>query len=247
MVDVFSEVDEDLRHEKLKQLGKKFGPFVIGGIVLFIGAMGGRVYWNDYVADQRIAESEQYQQAMTALAAGDSDAAVAGFEALIAKAKYGYDLLARLQVASSYAAEGRAEEALAAYDAIAADGGLEDHFRDFAGIMAAGILLDQNAGQEVYDRLLPLAEEGGAWQYSAREMLGLAYFREGSWQQAEDIFVALTLDNRAPPDLSDRAQEFLEMIENAKPAEDLFDVEGSNDPLADGEENMADGEEPDTE
>ncbi len=114
MVDVFSEVDEELRHDKLKRLGKKYGPFVIGGIVLFIGAMGGRVYWDEYVTTQRIAESEQYQQAMTALAAGDRDAAMTGFEALIGEAKYGYGLLARLQAASSYAAQGRAEEALAA-------------------------------------------------------------------------------------------------------------------------------------
>jgi hypothetical protein len=247
VVDVFSEVDEDLRREKLKQLAKKFGPYVIGGIVLFIGAMGGRVYWNDYVKAQRIAESEQYQQAMNQLAAGNSDAAVAGFEALIGEAKYGYDLLARLQVASRFAAEGRAEEALAAYDAIAADGNLKGRFRDFASLMAAAILLDQNAGGEVYDRLLPLAEEGGAWQYSAREMLGLAYFREGNWRQAEDTFVALTIDNRVPPDLRNRAQEFMEMIENAKPVEDLFDVERGNDPLADGEENVADREEPDSE
>lgn len=246
MIDAFSEVDEELRHDKLKRLGKKYGPFVVGGIVLFISAMGGRVYWDEYVTTQRIAESEQYQQAMTALAAGDRDAAMTGFEALIGEAKYGYGLLARLQAASSYAAQGRAEEALAAYDAIAADGDLEDRFRDFASLMAAAILLDQNAGGEVYDRLLVLAEEGGAWQYSAREMLGLSYFREGSWRQAEDIFVALTLDTRAPPDLRNRAQEFLEMIENAKPVEDLFEARGSTDPLADGEEIVADGVEPGT-
>ncbi len=37
------------------------------------------------------------------------------------------------------------------------------------------------------------------------------------------------------------------MIENAKPVEDLFDVEGGDDPLADGEENVSDREEPDSE
>ena len=246
MVDVFSEVDEDLRHEKLKAMGKKFGPYVVGLIVLFIGGMGGQVYWEDHVKEARIAESERYHAAMTQLADGNSPAAMTGFEALIADAEYGYDLLARLQVASNHAAEGRFVEALGAYDTIAADGDVEDRFRDFANLMAAGILLDQNAGQEVYDRLLPLTEETGGWHYSAKEMVGLAHFREGHWQAAEDIFSVLVLDTNTPQELRNRAQEFLEMIEAVKPAEDLFDLGQDNETLADEEENVPNGDEPET-
>jgi len=246
VVDVFSEVDEELRREKLHKLWKKFGPYVIGGIVLFIGTIGGRVYWDDYVARHRIAESEQYQQALSHLSAGNADAAVAGLEKLAAEGKYGYDLLANLQLAFHYGASGDDEKALQVYDAIASDGDLEDRFREFAGLMAAGILLDQSPGQEVYDRLSVLAEGDGAWRYSAREMLGLAYFREGDWQRAEDVFVTITTDEKAPPDLRNRAYEFMEMIENARPVEDLFHVGGDNEPLADGEQSVADGDEPET-
>jgi len=244
LVDVFSEVDEELRREKLKRFWKKFGPYIIGGVVLFIGAMGGRVYWNDYVNKQRIAESEQYHEALSHFATGDADGAMAALEKLAVGGKYGYDLLASLQLASHYAASGDQEKALQVYDTIAANGSLENRFRDFASLMTASILLDQNAGQDVFDRLEVLAEGDGAWRYSAREMLGLAYFRERDWQQAGDIFSAIMEDSRAPPDLQKRASEFMEMIETQKPAEDLFHLGAGNDPLADGEESVAEGDEP---
>lgn len=244
MVDVFTEVDEDLRHEKLKALAKKFGPYLVLAIVLFIGAMGGQVYWEDHVKNTRIAESERYNTAMTQLQAGDSTSALAGLDTLIAKSEYGYGLLSRLQVASFYAKDGQMDKALSAYDAITADGNVEDRFRDFASLMAAGLLMDMNAGEEVFQRLIPLAREAGSWQYSAKELIGLAYFRQGNWQAAEEIFSDLVLSQGTPQDLRNRAQEFMAMIEVAKPAEDLFNIVQGNETLADEEESVADGEEP---
>lgn len=222
MVDVFSEVDEELRREKFTKLWKRFGPFVIGGAVLFVAAMGGRVYWQDYVATEREAESKRYQAAQADLEAGNETAAAAKFDAIISTSKYGYALLARLQMASDLAGRGDADGAISAYEAIAADTDLDDRYRDFASLMVVTILIDRDAGQEVFDRLAPLVREGGDWTYSASELLGLMYFREGAWQQAGDIFLGLTLDANAPPELRNRAGEFLEMIENSRPAENLF-------------------------
>ena len=150
MVDAFSEVDEEMRHEKLKALAKKFGPILVGAIVLFIGAMGGQVYWEAHIKETRIAESKSYHAAMAQLADGNSIKALEGFAALAVGSKYGYGLLSRLQVASYYSKDGKMDKALSTYDAIAADGNVDDRFRDFATLMSAGILLDQNAGKKVY-------------------------------------------------------------------------------------------------
>ena len=230
VVDVFSEVDDELRSEKLKKLWKKTGPFVIGGAVLFIAAMGGRVYWQDYVIGQRIQESESYQAAVGDLEAGREAEALAGFEDLIASSKYGYGLSSRLQKAANLAASGDNSGAISAYDAISADTGLTQRFRDYGALMAVLILIDQGETEEAYERLAPLVRPGNDWYYSANETLGLMYFTEARYQEAEEVFLRLAIDPATPPDLKNRAGEFMQMIETKKPAGSLFDNNNGEEP-----------------
>ena len=218
MVDVFSEVDDDLRREKLTRLWKKIGPFVIGGAVVVVASMGGRVYWQDYVAKQKIQESQQYQAALSSLEAGNDTEAEAALENLITNSKYGYGLLASLQSASNMAKTGDTEGALAAYDAISADAGLTQKFRDYGALMSVLILIDQGGREEAYDRLVPLVRQGSDWYYSANETLALMYFTDERFEDAEGIFLLLRADPGTPPDLKNRAAEFMAMVQNKKPA-----------------------------
>lgn len=232
VVDVFSEVDDELRSEKLKKLWKKTGPFVIGGAVLFIAAMGGRVYWQDYVIGQRIQESERYQAAVSDLEAGRDAEALAGFEGLIASSKYGYGLLSRLQKAANLATSGDIPGAISAYDAISADTGLTQRFREYGALMAVLILIDQGGTEEAYERLAPLVKAGSNWYYSANEALALMYFSEARYQEAEEIFLRLAVDPATPPDLKNRAGEFMQMIENKKPAGSLLKNKTEEEPAS---------------
>lgn len=224
MVDVFSEVNEELRREKLTSLWKKFGPYFIGAAVIFIGGIGFNVWWKDHVRAGRVAESERYQEALFLAGGGSEDEALTAYSEIIASSEYGYGLLARLQRASLLATRGRVPEAVSEYDAIASDSSLAPRFRDFASLMAAMILMDNDGGEEVAQRLEVLAQAGQPWYYSANEQLGLWKFRNQEYDQARAIFQVLMLDFEAPSDLRGRAAEILEMVENASPQNLLGDA-----------------------
>ncbi len=130
------------------------------------------------------------------------------------------------------AASGDNSGAISAYDAISADTSLTQRFRDYGALMAVLILIDQGGTEEAYERLAPLVRPGNDWYYSANETLGLMYFTEARYQEAEEIFQRLAINPATPPDLKNRAREFMQMIENKKPAGSLLDNNDEEEPAS---------------
>lgn len=242
MADIFTEVDEDLRREKLEKLWKKFAPYIIGAAVLFIGGMAGRVYWQDYQENDRIAESDRYQAAIAELTAGREGDALSDLEAIAADSKHGYDLLAQLQAASLLLQDGKVAESLSLYDSISANGDFDQRYRDYAALLAGMVVLDQAQYDAATVRLEPLANGKSYWSYSAQELLGLLAMERESWERATTIFLQLNLDEGAPDELKARAREYLQLIDVKKPQTSLIDVE----PLADSQETVAEEDDPGT-
>lgn len=235
MVDIFQEVDEDLRREKLEKLWKKFGPYIIAGIVIVIGGMAGRVYWADYQTKGRIAQSDQYQAALAELARGNEDQALGDLERISTEGSHGYDLLAKLQTAALLTKEGKTSESLALYDGLSADGSYDRRYRDYAALMGGFLALNLGQFDEASARLWPLASAAGAWSFSARELLGLMAMRQGDWDRAGEIFRELSLDPTAPSELKARAGEYLRIVDVKKPQTESIETE----PLAAGDETVA--------
>jgi len=235
VADLFKEVDEDLRREKLEKLWKKFAPLIIGFAVLFIGGMAGQVYWADLEEQERIAESDRYQAALLEITTGRQSEALEALQGIAATSKHGYDLLAELQAASLLIQGGRVDEGLATYDTISSNSDFDRRYRDYAALLAAMVVLDQAQYDEATVRLEPLAGGAGSWAFSARELLGLMAMEKADWAAAEATFLQLSLDLDAPEELQGRAREYLQMIDVKKPQTSLIDGE----PLAEGEETVA--------
>lgn len=235
MADLFKEVDEDLRREKLEKLWKKFAPLIIGAAVIFIGGMAGRVYWLDYQEQQRIAESDRYQAALLELTTGREREALDALQGIAVTSQYGYDLLADLQAASLLIQERRVDEGLSTYESISSNADFDQRYRDYAALLAGMVVLDQTRYDEAAVRLEPLAYGAGYWAYSARELLGLMAMERKDWAGAEATFLEISLDPEAPAELQGRAREYLQMIDVKKPQTSLIEGE----PLAETEETVA--------
>ncbi len=235
MADIFTEVDEDIKREKLEKLWKKFAPFIIGAAVIFIGGMGGRVYWQGYQEEQRIAESDRYQAALLEITSGREGQALSDLQAIAADSKHGYDLLSQLQSASLLIQAGRVDESLSVYDSISSNSDFDQRYRDYAALLAGMVVLDQARYDEARVRLEPLANGNGSWGYSAKELLGLLAMENAEWDAAQTTFIQLSLDAAAPAELQNRAREYLQMIDVKKPQTSLID----GDPLAQPEETVA--------
>ncbi len=212
MSDIFKEVDEDLRHERLRKLWDRFGPYVIGlAILIVVGTAGyrGWIYWQERQAQ---ANGDRFLAALTLSDQGKHDEAIAALKAIEANGSGGYPILAGFRIASELAATGKTQDALAEYDAIAAKSGISADLKSLARLRAAALLVDSDSLADLEKRLSDLAGTGNVWRHNARELLGLAAWRVGDYEAARKYFDEINSDQEAPADLRQRAQVMLSLI-----------------------------------
>jgi hypothetical protein len=105
------------------------------------------------------------------------------------------------------AEQGKTAEALKLFEAVAADDGAPQPYRDLASIRAVSLNFDAMKPEDVVSRLKPLAEPGKPWFGSAGELLGLAYLKQGKKDLAGPLFAAISRDKQTPESLRSRARQ----------------------------------------
>jgi hypothetical protein len=216
MTDIFQEVEEDLRRERMRSLWDRFGIYVVVVAVLIVAVTAG---YRGYVYFQTKAEQDAGDEFLTALdtaAAGDSASAAKALTTFSESAPGDYPVLARFRAASELALAGETEASVAAFDALAADGALAQRERDLARVRAGYVLLDGGDKAGIEDRLTGVATEVGAWRNSAREILGVAAYQDGDYAGAEKWFGEIEMDPAAPQDLKARVQLFMGLIKGSR-------------------------------
>jgi hypothetical protein len=212
--DIFREIDEELKQEHYLRLWKKYGNRVLTGIavVLLVGA--GIYGWTKYRESQRLAASNQYSQGQALAGAGKREEAATVFATLADTGSGSYKTLARLQRAALRAEGGDIAGAIAIYDAVAADTGVDPALRQAATILAAlhGLDLPKTDGAALEARLAPLDAPNGPWRYSARELRALVALKSGDSKHAKDLYRQLADDVDAPQGLRARAAEMLAVL-----------------------------------
>ena len=155
MSDIFREVDEEVRRERLQQLWERHGNLIVALALLIVLAVGGwRGY--DWWEDRKATESGAAFEAAVALAeSGKQDEAQAAFSKLAKDGSSGYRVLARFREAAELAKTDPAA-AVMAYESLAAESGVGRSLQDLAVIRAALILVDTATPAELAARLEPL-------------------------------------------------------------------------------------------
>lgn len=176
MADIFHEVDEEVRRERLKKLWDRYSIYIVALAVLLIAGVGGwRGY--DYLQGRKAAEAGAAFEAALALAeAGKHQEAADAFARVGKDGTPGYRTLARLREAAELAATD-VKTAVAAFDAVAADGAVAQTLRDLASVRSGFLLLDTASYDDMRGRLEPLTAANRAFRHSARELLALSAWR----------------------------------------------------------------------
>lgn len=212
MVDIFSEIDEELRRDRLAQFAQRYSGLLVAGAVAIVLVTVGIVGWRWWTERQHRAETQILTQAIDQADRGDSEAALAGLAKLEDKGS-GVALLARLRAAALLADKGSTKQAVAIYDAIAADDGVASAYRDLATIRSALLQADQMDPKALIQRLQPLDNDTNPFRHSARELIATADLRAGNKDQARDVFKRLAQDPTAPAGIRRRSQEMLAILE----------------------------------
>jgi hypothetical protein len=219
VVDIFDEVDEELRAERAQRLLKRYAGVIIACALLIVGVAAGWQAWRWYQTRQDQAAAAEYLTAMNLAEdpAGVSDAArngaaIAVLDKLESSAPEGYRTLARLRAAAAKAALGDVPGALALWDQVAADTSADPLLRDLASLMWAEHQIDSGDPSLLQARLTELAKPGNAWHALAEEQLALVSMRLGKPDEAKAILRRLAQDTTAPNGVRGRANTLLSRL-----------------------------------
>ena len=183
--DVFlREVDEELRRERMNRFMTRYGWAIIAGIVLFLGAIGGWIWWQNRQQQQAAAEGETLVGALESLEAGNAKAAEPEIARLAESDREGYRLAALFTRANMQIQSGNRAAAVATLKSIAGDEDAAEPYRQAALVRQTTLEFDALQPQVVIQRLGALARPGQPWFGSAGELVAVAYLKMGQQQRA---------------------------------------------------------------
>ncbi len=206
MSDIFDEVGEDLRRDRLTGLWKRYGwaVYVAAGIIVAVtAAWRGYDYWATSRAN---AAGDAYSQVLASAKAGDHKALAESLAVYAASAPMQYQLLARFRAASEHAAMGETDNALATFEDLSKASRADQAFRDLAAIRAALIAVDRENPEQIKARVSGYNNDISPWRYAAREIIALASVRAEDWKGVSEEARKLTDDPTTPSDVRARAR-----------------------------------------
>lgn len=211
MVDIFEEVDEQLRSDRLAVLARRYLPWIGGVLALALAIALGVWAYTSHQEKNTEAASQAYADGLDKLGQGDFDAAYAKFAQAAAKPTPGYQALALMQEAGVRMDQKRVPEAVVLFDKAAAATN-NPVIADSARLKSAFALLDTAPYDQVEARLKPLMDANRPFHALAREALGMAKLNAGRPNDALSDFQVLTLMADAPQDVRERAQAAITLI-----------------------------------
>jgi hypothetical protein len=211
VADIFQEVDEEVRRERLEQLWKQYGNYIVAALILVlacIGAWRGYIYWQERKAAEAGAA---YEAASTLADEGKHKEAETAFAKLVTDGTPGYRTLARFREAAQVGLSD-AKAAVASYDALAADASLGLPLQDLAAVRASLLLVDTAPYQELRTRLEPLTASDRPFRHSARELLAFGAWRAGDNAAAHKWIDAVVADPETPTTIRNRVDVLVALI-----------------------------------
>jgi len=211
VVDIFQEVDEEVRREQLKKLWDRYGNLLIAVCVLIvagIGAWRGYDYWQ---AKKAAETGVAFEQAAILAETGKHKEAEAAFAKIAAEGTTGYRVLARLREAGEMAQTDK-NAAIQAYDALAADKSIGPVMQDLAAVRAGYLMVDTAPYLQMAAKLEPLAAQDRMFRHSARELLALSAWKAGDTSAARKWTGMMMADPATPSGTRSRAEILSELI-----------------------------------
>lgn len=217
MVDIFDEVEEELREERMQALLKKYAGLLIVAALVMIGSVAGWKAWAWYQERRDLSAAASYLSANTVaesrgVATPGRPAAIAVFQAMEGNAPGGYRVLAQLREAALRADSNDLQGASALWDEVASDGSADPLLRGLANLTWCIHHADKGDPSLLEGRLKPLAAAGNVWRSLALEQLALLNLRQGRSEAAKTQLKQLAEDVTAESGVRSRTGNLLNRV-----------------------------------
>ena len=228
----FREVEEDYRRERTLKFFKRYGAYLIAGAFVILAIVGGYKYETQRRADEAARGGDALSNAINLVDAGNQEEAEKALANLAGNGPGAYRVLARLHAAAESVAKRQVESALQDYRGVASDDAAPAALRDFARIQVAALSVDKESYELLARQLEAFRAGTSEWRFAAKEILGLAAYKDGKKDEAEQLYREIMSDGEAPQGMRQRAQVMLALIleqSKAAQAESTATKDGANE------------------
>jgi hypothetical protein len=208
--DIFREVEEEVRRERIEKLWKKYGDHIIAlAALVVIGAAGVQLY-RVYEQRETLKASATFAVAAQQLERGQPAAAAASFASLAKSAPGGYAQVSRLAEADALFASGRRDDAIRIYTQIVQ--GNDPYLGAVSRLHAAWAIADGAQRSEAETLLAPLTDPVNPWHNMAREVLAYEDLRSGRTAEALKAYERIAAESEAQSALRVRAAAMVRFL-----------------------------------
>lgn len=212
MVDVFDQVEEELRSARYKRLAMTWLP-VVGGVLL-VALIAALAWWGWQTMETNKADkaSIAYERGLESMGSNNTVGADAAFVQAAKEGNGAYRSLALQQRAEIAVMAGKIPEAVAFLDD-AAKASRDSILTDAARMKAVWLLMDTATLADIEARLEPLTGDKRPYRAFAREALAMAQLQHGKTAEARAALVLLKADLDTPPPVAERAGVAIDAID----------------------------------
>ncbi len=215
MVDLLDEVADEVRQERLENMAKKYGPYVIGTILTVLAITGVYIAWQNHVSSQIKELSTAYYAASTLQK--ESKEQLAAFEKISKEATSTYGLLSRFQEAQIQQKLGNSSKALDLFNELTAiSSSNSDALKHTATMLKILTAIDglqdpknTKAADELIEELETLQNQAPAWAYLAKLLQAQLYIATGKKEQGQGLLKLLSSAPGVPQNVADLAKAYL--------------------------------------
>ena len=207
MSDIFQEIDEDLRQDKVARLWKAYGKYLVALAVFIILVIASYRFIEHKNEKNREQTSELYELASETGRSGDKKAAIELLSDEMFDENIGYTIISKLKKAALAKSNNDLEGTEIVLKEIITNKDIPLYLRDLARLKLFASDSDNNSSQ-----LEVLIEEEGPWKFLALELKGGIQLEGGNLKEARSIFKELTDDANTPNNLKRRASEILKAL-----------------------------------
>jgi hypothetical protein len=209
--ELFREVDEDYRRERMIAFWRRWGSAVFALVLLVCAAAAAGSYLYAQRQARKTAQTADLEFMLSTVKPGAEGASAAALDAFVGKAGSGEATLALFAEAGLKTRTGDLAGAAQIYHRIADGPDTEADLRDLAIVRLGYLTADEQNPEPMIPRLETVAGRNGPYRFGAREAIALLTARAGQRESAAKMFADLARDPGAPPDLAGRARALADL------------------------------------
>ena len=211
MVNIFNEVDEDIRKEKYQNLWRKYGKYLIGFIVLIVLIFSSM----QYLQSKKISDNKKildvYFSAVESMEENQLDTAIQSLENVYIEKNKVLVAFSGYKLSEIYLKNDEKEKALATLDMIISNISLDSIYRELALYKYIMIDFDNLELNYIDEKLNSIKAPKRILTPYFQEIIGIKHLTLGNINKAKSIFNDLVLNENTPFDLRIRLDKLIQI------------------------------------